>query len=151
MYSIRKAKSEDCSAILRLIQELAVFEREPEAVVVSVEELQQDGFGDNPVWFAWVAEINNQIVGLAICYIRYSTWRGKTLYLEDLIVNEYHRGKGIGKGLLDTVIEHARVNNYRQAMWQVLDWNTPAVDFYEKYGASIEKGWWNVVFTTSTI
>lgn len=141
---VRVAQREDCPAMMELIQELAVFEKQPDAVTVSIEEFEDAGFGTNPVWGAFVATDQDKIVALSLYYIRYSTWKGRRLYLEDLIVNEPYRGQGIGKLLLDRTIEHARVNNFSGMMWQVLDWNTPAIKFYESYNASLDGEWINV-------
>lgn len=144
MITIRKAKESDCTSMMDLIQELAVYEKEPTAVTVSMEEFVASGFGENPVWGAFVAEKNNVIVGMALYYIRYSTWKGQRLYLEDLIVTDSERGSGIGKLLLDQTIAYAKEKNYSGMLWQVLDWNEPAINFYKKYGASFDNGWVNV-------
>ncbi len=128
-------------AVLSLITELAVFEREPEAVVVTVEELQRDGFCDNPLFHAFVAEHEGKIVGMALYYYRYSTWKGKTIHLEDLIVTENRRGTGLGSALYKEIIRQGKRDNVRRIEWNVLDWNTPAIDFYEKSGARILHDW----------
>lgn len=141
---IRKAKQEDCPRLMELVQELAVYEKEPDAVTVSMEHFIESGFGEQPVWWAVVAELDDVIVGFALYYIRYSTWKGRRLYLEDLIVTEEHRGKGIGKMLLNELMVIARNGNFSGMMWQVLDWNEPAINFYKKYNANIEDGWLNV-------
>lgn len=141
---IREAKIEDCVSMMDLIHELALFEKAPEEVTVSIEEFKNAGFGSQPVWAAFVAEIENKIVGISLYYIRYSTWKGSRLYLEDLIVHEPYRGKGIGKLLLDRTIAHAKEKKYSGMMWQVLDWNEPAIDFYKKYKANFDTGWVNV-------
>ena len=140
---IRPAVKEDCTRMMELIHELAVYEKAPEQVVVSFEHFVSSGFGENPVWWALVAEVNGNVEGMALYYIRYSTWKGPVLYLEDLIVTESFRGNGIGKALFEKCIAHAKHNNYRRMVWQVLDWNTPAIDFYKGYGAQIEDGWLN--------
>jgi GNAT superfamily N-acetyltransferase len=129
--------------MMQLIHELAVFEKAPNEVVANAETLLQSGFQEHPLFVAWVAEKDGLIVGMALCYIRYSTWKGPVLYLEDLIVTESFRGNGIGKALFEKCIAHAKHNNYRRMVWQVLDWNTPAIDFYKDYGAQIEYGWLN--------
>jgi GNAT superfamily N-acetyltransferase len=129
--------------MMQLIHELAVFEKAPNEVVANAETLLQSGFQEHPLFVAWVAEKDGLIVGMALCYIRYSTWKGPVLYLEDLIVTESFRGNGIGKALFEKCIAHAKHNNYRRMVWQVLDWNTPAIDFYKGYGAQIEDGWLN--------
>lgn len=141
---IRNAVKEDCLRMLELIQELAVYEKEPDAVTVSFDHFVESGFGENPVWFAYVAEVNGKVEGFALWYIRYSTWKGQRLYLEDLLVTEKMRGKGIGKLLFDKLIEECKEKKYSGMAWQVLDWNEPAINFYKKYdGVSIDKGWLN--------
>ena len=144
MTTIRKAKESDCTSMMDLIQELAVYEKQPHAVTVAMDDFIDAGFGDNPVWAAFVAEKDNAIVGMALFYIRYSTWKGQRLYLEDLIVTDSERGAGIGKLLLDQTIAYAKEMNYSGMMWQVLDWNEPAINFYKKYEASFDNGWVNV-------
>lgn len=141
---IRKAVKEDCQRMLELIKELAVYEEEPDAVTVSFDHFEESGFGENPVWFAYVAEADGKVEGFALCYIRYSTWKGQRLYLEDLLVTEKMRGKGIGKLLFDTLIEECKAKKYSGLVWQVLDWNEPAINFYKKYPeVSIDNGWLN--------
>ena len=191
---IRKAVKEDCPAMMELIHELAVYEKEPEAVTVSFDHFVESGFGEQPVWQAFVATsplelplvplqgtpngegdektevtvapINASIsaissppvgggdrggqdrdfvvVGFALYYIRYSTWKGQRLYLEDFLVSEKMRGKGIGKLLFDTLIEECKAKKYSGMVWQVLDWNEPAINFYKKYPeVSIDSGWLN--------
>ena len=129
---IRKAVKEDCPALMDLIRELALYEKAPNEVTVSMEEFVEAGFGSNPVWGAFVAELDGLIVGMSLYYIRYSTWKGSRLYLEDLIVKEAYRGNNIGKLLLDQTITHAKEKKYSGMMWQVLDWNEPAINFYKK-------------------
>ena len=138
---IRKGKIEDLHSVLDLIKELALFEKAPEQVTNTVKAMEEDGFGKNPAYQLLVAELENEIVGIAIYFIKYSTWKGKGIYLDDLLVTEKHRGKGIGKKLFDEVIEEAKKINAKQLHWQVLDWNTPAIEFYKKYGASIDAEW----------
>jgi len=142
--NIRPAVTEDCPRLMELVQELAVYEREPDAVTVSLAHFEESGFGANPVWWAIVAELDGVIVGFALYYIRYSTWKGQRMYLEDLIVTEEHRGKGIGKLLLDELMVIANQKGFSGMMWQVLDWNEPAIKFYEKYKARFDAGWLNV-------
>ena len=129
------------AAVLDLIQELAAFEREPEAVVVTVADLERDGFGDDPLFYTFVAEKNNTIVGMALYYYRYSTWKGKTIHLEDLVVRENMRGTGVGLALYTEIIAQGKRDGVRRIEWNVLDWNTPAIDFYQKSGAKILPGW----------
>lgn len=128
---------------MELVNELALFERAPDEVSVSLEEFEAAGFGANPVWKAYVAEWEGFIVGFAIYYVRYSTWKGCRLYLEDLIVTESWRGKGVGKLLFDKIIQEAQEMGFNGMTWQVLDWNEPAIKFYNKYEAAIEDGWLN--------
>lgn len=139
--NIRKGTSEDMNAVLKLIQELAVFEKEPDAIEIIVEDLKQDGFGNNPLFGVFVAEIDNRIIGMALYYYKYSTWKGKSIHLEDLIVTETERGNGIGQKLLETMVSLAREEKVKRLEWNVLDWNTPAIDFYEQSGAEILKEW----------
>jgi GNAT superfamily N-acetyltransferase len=142
--NIRKGEKKDIKAVLELIRELAVFEKEPEAVVVTVADLERDGFGDNPLFYTFVAEVENEIVGMALYYYRYSTWKGRTIHLEDLIVKEKMRGTGLGSALYTKIIEQGKADNVRRIEWNVLDWNTPAVEFYKKSGAKVLEDW-NVV------
>lgn len=139
--NIRKGHQQDMPAVLELIRELAVFEKEPDAVVVTVADLQRDGFGENPLFHTFVAEVDGQIVGMALYYYRYSTWKGKTIHLEDLIVKEKMRGSGIGFQLYSEVIAQGKRDGVRRIEWAVLDWNTPAIDFYEKSGAKVLDDW----------
>ena len=144
---IRKALSSDCASMMELIRELAVFERAPDEVTVTLDHFIETGFGKNPVWQALVAvhseSGSEKIIGISLYYMRYSTWKGLRLYLEDLIVTESFRGQGIGKMLFDRTLEEARVLGVSGVMWQVLDWNQPAIDFYKKYGAEISGEWLN--------
>jgi GNAT superfamily N-acetyltransferase len=141
--TIREARKEDCSRLLELINELAVYEKAPEEVTVTLNEFQDAGFGNNPVWKAFLAEEEGVIHGFGLYYVRYSTWKGCRLYLEDLLVTEDMRGHGIGKLIFDTLIEEASSKGYNGMTWQVLDWNEPAINFYKKYNAHIESGWLN--------
>lgn len=141
--NLRIAKKEDCPRLLELINELAVFEKMPEEVTVTLHEFEEAGFGEKPVWKAFVAEYSGIIVGFALYYIRYSTWKGSRLYLEDLIVTEEWRGKKVGKLLFDALIVEAKELGFNGMSWQVLDWNEPAIKFYKKYEAAIEDGWLN--------
>ena len=172
---IRRATLEDCPAMLELIRELAVYEKAPDEVTVDPKHFEESGFGENPVWWAFIAEaetsdVRNQesefssqntkdipltsdpchltsdvsVVAFALYYIRYSTWKGQVMYLEDLLVTESMRGNGIGKLLLDRLIEEAREKGFKKVVWQVLDWNEPAINFYKKYNANFDGGWVNV-------
>ncbi len=140
---IRKAVKEDCPAMLQLVHELAEYEKAPEQVTVTLDHFIESGFGPNPVWWAFVAETEGRIVGMALYYIRYSTWKGQRMYLEDIIVNENMRGKGIGAKLMDTLIAECREKKFSGMMWQVLDWNEPAINFYKKYNANFDGEWIN--------
>lgn len=138
---IRKGTSTDMPSVLELIKELAVFEKEPNAVVISVEDLIRDGFAENPLFHTFVAEVNQEIIGIALYYYRYSTWKGKTIHLEDLIVKEDKRGTGAGFALYSEIIAQGKRDNVRRIEWNVLDWNTPAIEFYKKSGAKILDDW----------
>jgi len=127
--------------VLALITELAVFEKEPDAVVVTVSDLERDGFSENPLFHTFIAEIDGNIIGIALYYYRYSTWKGKTIHLEDLIVKEQFRGSGAGFALYSEIIKQGQKDNVRRIEWNVLDWNQPAIDFYEKSGARILQDW----------
>lgn len=142
-YILRTAQKEDCGRLLELIQELAEYEKAPDEVTVSLEEFVDSGFGDHPVWEAFVIESEGEIQGMALFYIRYSTWKGRRIYLEDIIVTEPMRGRGYGKVLFDKVWQTCLERNYSGMVWQVLDWNTPAINFYEKHGADFDGGWLN--------
>jgi len=148
---LRYATKEDCPRLLELINELAVYEKAPEEVTVTLEEFSEAGFGENQVWKAFVAENNNIITGFALYYTRYSTWKGCRLYLEDFIVTESERGRGTGKLLFERVIKEAKDKNYNGMSWQVLDWNEPAINFYNKYASNIESGWLNVSLSKDQI
>ena len=141
--NIRQGTEADLEAIHALIVELAIFEREPNAVTNTVERMKKEGFGDEPAFGFYVAEVDGAIVGLTLFYYRYSTWKGRCLYLEDLIVTESMRGKGIGKLLFERTIQHGKDNNCARMNWQVLDWNTDAIDFYKKYNAELDGEWIN--------
>ena len=138
---IRKATKNDMPSVLELIQELATFEKEPDAVVVTVDDLVRDGFSENPLFQCFVAEVGNEIIGMALYYHRYSTWKGKTIHLEDLIVKENKRGTGAGFALYKEIIKQGKAENVRRIEWNVLDWNTPAINFYEKSGAKVLDDW----------
>jgi len=173
--TIRPAEPRDVPAMLALVKELAVFEKEPAAVTVTEAQMREAGFGKKPVWFGWVAEgpvdgcrlpvgsggagghpdneqpitdnqqrtTGNPILGMAICYERYSTWKGRCLYLEDIVVTEKARGQRIGERLFRTCVDHAVSEGFHGMRWQVLDWNTDAIRFYERFGAEVSAGWLN--------
>ena len=140
---IRKAVKEDCTRLMELVKELAVYEKAPEEVTVSIDHFIESGFGTQPVWWAFVAEVDERVVGFALYYIRYSTWKGQAMYLEDILITNEMRGKGIGKLLFDRLIEEARDKKFNRIIWQVLDWNEPAINFYKKYNADFDASWIN--------
>jgi GNAT superfamily N-acetyltransferase len=140
---IRKAVKEDCYRILDLVKELAVYEKAPDEVTVSYEHFENSGFGPQPVWWAFVAEVDGEVQGFALFYIRFSTWKGQRMYLEDLLVTEQMRGKGLGKLLFDELMAEAKRRNLHGIQWQVLEWNAPAINFYKKYQASFDPEWIN--------
>jgi len=139
--NIRRANSNDMPQVLKLIKKLAHFEKEPDQVEVSIAELQYDGFGDNPAFTCFVAEVENSIEGMALVYNRYSTWKGVVLHLEDLIVSQNKRGIGIGTLLLDEVVQFGNDQGAKRISWEVIDWNEPAIAFYEKKGAKVMRDW----------
>lgn len=141
--TIRRAVKEDCPRLMELVRELADYEKAPGEVTVTLQHFEESGFGPAPVWWAFAAEANGIIHGFALYYIRYSTWKGQALYLEDLLVTGAMRGKGIGKLLFDRLIEEAREKGLRRMAWQVLDWNEPAINFYKKYDAYFDAEWIN--------
>lgn len=148
-FKIRRATSTDMPQVLDLITELAVFENEPDAVEITVSDLENDGFGEHPVFQCFVAEVNGRVEGIALVYGRYSTWKGKILHLEDLIVSQKMRGSGLGTALLDQVVRYGNDLGVKRISWEVLDWNEPAIEFYEKKGADVKRDW-DVVHLTET-
>ncbi len=140
---IRKAVKEDCPRLMELIQELAVYEKAPNEVTVTMEHFVESGFGKNPVWWSFVAEVDGRVEGFALYYVRYSTWKGQAMYLEDIIVTEAMRGKKLGKLLFDRLMEEAKEKNWTRILWQVLEWNEPAINFYKKYNTGFDPEWIN--------
>ena len=150
-FIIRKGFKSDLPHALNLVKELAAFEKAPAEVAVTITEMEADGFGDNPIFEFFVAEQNNTIVGIALYYYKYSTWKGKCLFLEDLIVTEKQRKSGIGKKLFDEVVKLAKEMKVRRLEWQVLDWNQPAIEFYKKLNAYFDEEWINCKLTEEQI
>ena len=142
--TIREANIDDCPRMMELVHELAVFERAPDEVTVTMEHFKESGFGANPVWWALVAEADGAVLGFALYYIRYSTWKGQRMYLEDILVTEEWRGKGIGTLLMNQLIEVGKQKRFTGMLWQVLDWNEPAIKFYKKYNPKFDDEWVNV-------
>jgi len=141
---IRRAVKEDCQSMMQLVNELALYEKAPQEVTVDFDHFVESGFGKNPVWWAFVAEVDQRVIGFALYYIRYSTWKGQRLYLEDILVTESFRGKGIGKLIFDRLIEETKEKKLSGMVWQVLEWNEPAINFYKKYdGVSFDNEWVN--------
>ncbi len=151
---IRRAVKEDCARLLELVNELAVYEKAPDEVTVSLQHFEESGFGEQPVWWAFVAASPNPskrggeiIYGFALYYIRYSTWKGQRMYLEDLLITQEMRCKGIGTLLFDRLVEEAKEKNFHGIVWQVLEWNEPAIQFYKKYNADFDGEWVNCSIT----
>jgi GNAT superfamily N-acetyltransferase len=140
---VRKAVRTDCPRLLELIKELALYEKAPDEVVVALSHFEESGFGESPVWWAFVAEIDGIVRGFALYYIRYSTWKGQRMYLEDIYVEPSVRREGIGALLFDKLIAEAKERNLNGMVWQVLEWNAPALNFYRKYKASFDNEWIN--------
>ncbi|MEY3620432.1 MAG: hypothetical protein RLZZ391_798 [Bacteroidota bacterium] len=141
--TIRKAVRTDCARMMELIHELAVYEKAPDEVTVSLAHFEESGFGANPVWWAFVAEVQGVVIGMALYYVRYSTWKGQRMYLEDILVTETMRGQKIGSLLFDALIVEAKEKGFNGMNWQVLDWNEPAINFYKKYKANFDPEWVN--------
>lgn len=151
LIKIREGRKEDLARVLELIKELALFERAPHEVTNTLEMLEEDGFGPRPVYGFFVAETSEKIIGLSLYYWRYSTWKGKRLYLEDIIVTESERGKGAGKLLFDRTMQKCLEENCTGMVWQVLEWNEPAIKFYKKYGSKLDAEWVNCNLETEQI
>jgi GNAT superfamily N-acetyltransferase len=149
--SIRKGTKKDLGSALDLIKELALYEKAPHEVTITLEELEKDGFSENPVFQFFVAELNEKTIGIALYYIKYSTWKGKCIFLEDIIVTEAHRKAGIGKKLFDEVVKVAKEMKAPRMEWQVLEWNEPAIKFYEKLNARFDNEWINCKLTGEQI
>jgi GNAT superfamily N-acetyltransferase len=140
---IRKAEKEDCPRIMELVKELAAYEKAPKEVTVSLEHFEQSGFSSKPVWWAFVAEVNGTVEGFALFYIRFSTWKGQRMYLEDLYVTDEMRNKGLGKLLFDQLLAEAKRRKLNGIMWQVLEWNEAAINFYKKWDTAFDSEWIN--------
>ena len=145
-FTIRQAKKADCPAVLDLIVELAIYEKAENEVELTLKELEEDGFGPQAIYDLLVAEQEGQLIGMALFYEKYSTWKGRSIYLEDLIVTEKARGIGAGKALFNAVAKEAKKRNSGRMEWQVLDWNQSAIEFYEKAGAELDGEWINCKF-----
>ena len=141
--TIRRAVKEDCPRLLELIQELADFEKAPDEVTVTLAHFEESGFGEKPVWWAFVAEVDGRVEGFAMYYIRYSTWKGQRMYLEDILVTESYRGRKIGHMLMDRLIIEAKEKNLHGITWQVLEWNESAIKFYSRYNPVSDNEWVN--------
>ncbi len=151
-FNIRFAEPTDAENMMQLINELAVFEKEPDAVDIDAEYLRTHGFGEHPAFTCFVAADNNSsILGMALFYNRFSTWKGLTFHLEDLIVRKQYRKQGIGKALFEAFLNYAKAEQVNRAEWVVLDWNTNAIDFYKSYNATILDDWKTVQMDRNTI
>jgi GNAT superfamily N-acetyltransferase len=148
---IRRAAKEDCPRLLELIRELAEYERAPQEVTVTLEHFTESGFGPSPAWWAFTAVVEGRVEGFALYYIRYSTWKGQRMYLEDILVTQKMRGKGLGKRLFDRLLVEMAERKFTGMAWQVLDWNEPAINFYKKYPAKFDAEWINCSIDLSTL
>jgi GNAT superfamily N-acetyltransferase len=142
--NIRRATKEDIGLVRDLVMELAIFEKAPEEVTSSLADYVQEGFSDNPLFTANLIYLNDELAGFSLWYYRFSTWKGRRFYLEDLYIKEAYRGKGLGRKLINEAIEEAKRMKCTGMMWQVLDWNQPAIDFYNTLGVKMDAGWLNV-------
>ena len=150
-FIIRKARASDCAAMMLLIRALAIYEKAEQEVTVDLAHFTACGFGEKPVWWAFVAESEGQVIGMALYYLRYSTWKGAQMYLEDIVVQQEHRGKGIGSALMQALIQEGRERNFSAICWQVLDWNQSAIEFYKKLGAKFDDEWINCKLSISSV
>jgi GNAT superfamily N-acetyltransferase len=151
MTTIRKGTAEDIQAAFDLVMELAIYEKAPEKVTNTPARMLEDGFGKKPIFEFYVAEVDGKVVGMALYYIRYSTWRGKCIYLEDIVVTESHRGKNLGKLLLEVLMHETLAQDAALLTWQVLDWNEPAINFYKKFDAELDGEWINCKLSAEQI
>lgn len=149
--TVRKGTKEDLPEVFKLIKELADYEKASHEVEINLAQLEEDGFGEKPVYEFFMAENEKEVVGIALFYYRYSTWKGKAIYLEDLVVRSSERGQGYGKLLLDAIVHEAKRVDAKQVRWQVLDWNTPAINFYRKLGADLDNEWINCTLNAEQI
>lgn len=149
--AIRKGTKTDLPAVLNLVKELAIYEKAPNEVTVTLSDMERDGFGENPIFSFFVAETEGKVVGIALYYIKYSTWKGKCVFLEDIIVTEAYRQYGIGKKLFDEIVKVAKEMDVKRLEWQVLEWNEPAIKFYKKLNAHFDEEWINCKLTDKEI
>ncbi|PRY53099.1 L-amino acid N-acyltransferase YncA [Arcticibacter pallidicorallinus] len=149
--AIRRARRDDCGHLLEMVKGLALYEKAPQEVTVTLEEFTDSGFGTDPVWTAFVAEVDGRLEGFALYYVRFSTWKGCRMYLEDFYVNESLRGNGVGTLLFERILQEAREKKFNGISWQVLDWNEPAINFYKKYNARFEGEWINVSLSSDQL
>ncbi len=147
---VRKSTAADCPRMMELVNELAVYERAPHEVTVTLDHFIESGFGSKPVWWAFVAEEDGVILGFALYYIRYSTWKGQRMYLEDILVTETARGRGIGAKLMEALIAEAKERKFTGITWQVLEWNEPAINFYKKFNTRFDGEWINGILELET-
>jgi GNAT superfamily N-acetyltransferase len=150
-FLVRKGTKPDLPQVLNLVKELAAYEKAPHEVTVTVADMERDGFGKNPIFDFFVAEAENKIIGIALYYIKYSTWKGKCVFLEDIIVTEQYRKYGIGKKLFDEIVKVAKTMQVKRLEWQVLEWNEPAIKFYKKLDAHFDNEWVNCKLTDKEI
>lgn len=140
---IRRAERKDCIRIRELVHELAVYEKAPHEITVTQEHFEESGFGENPIWWGFVAEVDGKVEAFALYYIRFSTWKGQRMYLEDILVTEKMRGNKIGEMLFERLIEECKEKKFNGLVWQVLNWNEPAINFYKKFNSTFDDEWIN--------